>query len=1239
MSKKLFLWSLVLLFGALGRASAICPMIVGPSHLCVGDAATYSNSFPGGTWRATGTGGMLITSLGGAANAISAGVVTVSYIAGCGTVTMTVTIDAPPTAIIGPPSVCQGVPTSFSDLTIGGAWSCTPTSMASIDASGNFTGHIPGLATITYTMPSGCFVTTTVSITPAPTISGTLTVCEGQTTTLSSTPGTWMPGSGPIGTVGLTTGVVTGISAGTVDITFTETSTGCPAVATVTVNALPVATASSNSPVCPSSGVLNLYGGPGGMSSYAWTGPGTYTSAVQNPTGATYPTTAGTYAYSLVVIDANGCVSLPATTYVVVGLPLDITVSETYPTSVSGDHIYTYCAGTAGYMTLAASGAFTGSYSWNTGTGLSCTACSSPNVTTTISRTYTVSGSYNGCTGSTTVNVFVPAAGTCSPCDYFKVTQSCAAATCTGCSDLQPFHTINSSSVAGSSLSSGVNYYIAQSMSVTGTATVSNDVFFMKNGISLIVPPTADLTLDHCHLWGCTWSGTSVKVNSTDAGKLTLTGGTLVENAASGVTVNSGSYSTPTASVPASGNIIGSDDAILNNNSTGMSITYWPASTAVTSTTLPFAIENTVFCGRDFTCYSAGSSVSDQYPFSWPTTSDLKLQTSSDDYNPAFGIDAYTPTGSASRGMTLEGTYTYTSGSSNTYYSIVVGNGAGGQNMFDKLADYGVYCLNGANMIFVNNLFRNITGYTSQGIKANRNASYNVNYLLKLTNDGSSSYGSGNIFYNCGSWGGVPNVSSSEYYHTEARYTTMTSVNDMSTGVIVTYGLSVSSANFDLMELTHNKISNVRHAIYVGTTENSGVASYGDIKVNDNILSSSYWDGTGSAPTYDNVHYMTLGITVTDHRTFGSGHSYAIGGTIDISNNKINQIVGTSNTVGTGIGQMSYRDYPSTISGNTVSMNYHSGNAGAKGIYSFANVYSQVTDNVVSGPGFNTPTGVYAGSNVTYGNPITAYFIVGVGHSTNSADFEISCNRATDVNFAFFYWATNYVNWKNNTMYKSKYGLYIYDRITQQGSLGNPSDNLWQDDGSGTWWAGPGCTTGIWQTWLASAGSSVNSPLYVRPNPGSTPDYTPTNNGPGTACGYPGGVRYSFSSSSLVDASAGGSYTLTAASDCSSGGGGGKPGAHAQGGNINVGDGSVVYAVYPNPSNGSISISRSGDMGTTESVKVFNAIGQVVYEHTLEFNADVAQISLSSKVPAGLYLVDITNGKGQRHVERIEVRK
>jgi len=54
---------------------------------------------------------------------------------------------------------------------------------------------------------------------------------------------------------------------------------------------------------------------------------------------------------------------------------------------------------------------------------------------------------------------------------------------------------------------------------------------------------------------------------------------------------------------------------------------------------------------------------------------------------------------------------------------------------------------------------------------------------------------------------------------------------------------------------------------------------------------------------------------------------------------------------------------------------------------------------------------------------------------------------------------------------------------------------------------------------------------------------------------------------------------------------------------------------------------------------VFNAIGQVVYEHTLEFNADVAQISLSSKVPAGLYLVDITNGKGQRHVERIEVRK
>jgi hypothetical protein len=57
---------------------------------------------------------------------------------------------------------------------------------------------------------------------------------------------------------------------------------------TVTINPTPTATISSNSPVCIGS-IIQLTGGPDGMSSYSWTGPNGFTSNLQSPTitGAT----------------------------------------------------------------------------------------------------------------------------------------------------------------------------------------------------------------------------------------------------------------------------------------------------------------------------------------------------------------------------------------------------------------------------------------------------------------------------------------------------------------------------------------------------------------------------------------------------------------------------------------------------------------------------------------------------------------------------------------------------------------------------------------------------------------------------------------------------------------------------------------------------------------------------------------------------------------------------------------
>jgi hypothetical protein len=87
----------------------------------------------------------------------------------------------------------------------------------------------------------------------------------------------------------------------------------------VHIPAAPEATASSNSPVTQGA-TIQLTGGLDGMASYNWTGPGGWTSNLQNPTrsGAT---TAMDGTYTLTVTNSNGC-SDNANTNVVVTVPV-----------------------------------------------------------------------------------------------------------------------------------------------------------------------------------------------------------------------------------------------------------------------------------------------------------------------------------------------------------------------------------------------------------------------------------------------------------------------------------------------------------------------------------------------------------------------------------------------------------------------------------------------------------------------------------------------------------------------------------------------------------------------------------------------------------------------------------------------------------------------------------------------------------------------------------------------------
>src|SRR5260221_449465 len=105
--------------------------------------------------------------------------------------------------------------------------------------------------------------------------------------------------------------------AGTYGVTITVA--GCTSAAgttSVIVNAIPTTpTANSNSPVCVG-GTINLTTPLVAGAIYAWTGPNSFSSALQNPT-IPNPTAAIAGTYS-VTITVAGCTSAAGTTSVVV---------------------------------------------------------------------------------------------------------------------------------------------------------------------------------------------------------------------------------------------------------------------------------------------------------------------------------------------------------------------------------------------------------------------------------------------------------------------------------------------------------------------------------------------------------------------------------------------------------------------------------------------------------------------------------------------------------------------------------------------------------------------------------------------------------------------------------------------------------------------------------------------------------------------------------------------------------
>jgi hypothetical protein len=159
--------------------------------------------------------------------------------------TLLVTVNPMPAAITGSSSVCSGSTITLHDVSTGGIWSSSSTSIATVGStSGVVAGVSPGVVNITYAMPTGCSATKSITVSTPPvagSITGSTSVCTGASITLTDPVpgGTWSASNGHATVTG--SGEVTGVSGGVDTIMYSVTSACGTATATypVVVTGLP----------------------------------------------------------------------------------------------------------------------------------------------------------------------------------------------------------------------------------------------------------------------------------------------------------------------------------------------------------------------------------------------------------------------------------------------------------------------------------------------------------------------------------------------------------------------------------------------------------------------------------------------------------------------------------------------------------------------------------------------------------------------------------------------------------------------------------------------------------------------------------------------------------------------------------------------------------------------------------------------------------------------------------------
>lgn len=326
--------------------------IVGEQNICVNTNANFTNPTTGGLWSSSNTAVATVDQFG-LVRGVSSGTATISYTVTTNTcattVTRTVTVIAgvsittQPTASI---SQCVGTSASISVVATGNnltyLWFKNGTvingATTSSYSDNNLVASDAGNYTVVVSSTCGSVTSITsvwtVNAFPVVTLTGTQQVCVGSTTSFASTTtgGVWSSGNTNVATVNAA-GIITGVSGGTVTISYTVTNTsGCITIVSrdLTVNQT-VAVPSIGGPNAVCTGITDVFTNAeaGGV----WTSSNTALATITS-SGLLSAINGGVVNITYTVTTAAGCISSATKQVILTATPAKPTITRDFSSNL-----------------------------------------------------------------------------------------------------------------------------------------------------------------------------------------------------------------------------------------------------------------------------------------------------------------------------------------------------------------------------------------------------------------------------------------------------------------------------------------------------------------------------------------------------------------------------------------------------------------------------------------------------------------------------------------------------------------------------------------------------------------------------------------------------------------------------------------------------------------------------------------------------------------------------------------